>query len=73
MDNANELIPDDRRRVLASEARKFADGGAPIRTRFKQGRTYFDGIIKTHEKLFWQDTYHRRKQRLARIAAKKAA
>lgn len=69
LENCNELIPDWRRRVLSSEARKFADGGAPARTRWRAGVSYFDEIIKQHERLFWVDVYRRRKARIKRMTA----
>lgn len=67
IENATEIIPDARRRVLASEARKFADGGLPVRLRFKTGTTYFDSVIKEHEKIVWRDAYFKRLARLRRI------
>ncbi len=68
--NAMELLPDARRRTLAGEARKWADVGFPMRKLFKQGATYWDGVVKEHERLFWCDTYTRRRARLSRMAAK---
>jgi hypothetical protein len=70
IENCNELIPDERRRVLSSEARKFAESGFPVRTRFKRGETYWDGLLKAHERLFWIDAYRRRVARIARMKGK---
>ena len=63
IENCNELISDERRRILSAEGRKFADGNIPPRSRWKVGSDYFDGVKREHEKLFWMDTYYRRKQR----------
>lgn len=66
LDNCNELLPDDIRRVLSSEARKFADNNIPRRKYWKRGVTYFDVIITEHKKLFWNDVYTRRQARIKR-------
>ena len=68
LENAQEIIPDWRRRVLEGEARKFADNGFPMRSRwrFKVGETYWDQIYKDHECLLWQAAYWKRIERLKR-------
>lgn len=66
LDNCNELLTDARRRILASEARKFADCGHPPRSRWRRPADYFAGILKLHEELFWLDAYRRRRARIAR-------
>ena len=70
LDNCNELIPDGRRRVLSSEARKWADAGLPPRSKWRQPPDYFTGIKKLHEQLFWLDVYRRRKARIKRTAGR---
>jgi hypothetical protein len=66
-DNALILIPDFRRRILASEARKFADNNFPKRRLWRKCATYWDEVIVECEKLFWHETYAKRKARLQRM------
>ena len=75
LDNCTELIDDARRRVLSSEARKFADGGARCRERFKLrgAGTIWGYVVQQHERLFWHDIYTRRIARLKRMANKERA
>lgn len=67
LQNCVHLISDERRRLLASEARKFADGGARPRKHWRKGNERFDRVYVEHEKLFWNDTYWRRLARLQRL------
>lgn len=67
LENCNELINDARRRILSSEARKFADGGIKPRRIWRKESTYFSGVIVEHEKLFWMDVYKRRLARIKRM------
>jgi len=67
IENCNELLSDARRRILASEARKFADAGIPKRTRWRWPVVYWDCIVKEHEMIFWHDTYYKRLARLRRM------
>lgn len=66
LDNCNELIGDARRRILSSEARKWADAGLKQRTKWREPSDYFLGIVKLHERLFWADVYKRRIERIRR-------
>lgn len=66
-ENAVELIPDARRRVLESEARKWADGGLSCRTRFKVAATIAQHMVIEHERLVWRSAYDKRCARLSRM------
>lgn len=67
LENCNELISDARRRILSSEARKFAQAGIKQRTHFREPKSYFDGVLIEHERLFWLDAYKRRLARIKRM------
>ena len=67
LDNCNELINDARRRVLSSEARKWAEAGFKPRTKWREPDNYFLGIIALHEREYWMDAYRKRKSRLERM------
>ena len=73
LDNCNELISDERRRVLSGEARKWANAGMPPRSRWPMPTDYFLGIRKLHERLLWLDVYRRRRARISRMAQAKGA
>ena len=68
--NCNDLITDERRRVLGSEARKFAEEGLAPRTKWKWADNYWSNISKEHERIYWMDCY---KRRLARLKRKEAS
>lgn len=63
LENCNCLIPDARRRILASEARKFADNNIAARTRWPKRLLWYDRIITAHERLYWEDVFYNRKER----------
>lgn len=70
IENCNELLPDERRRVLASEARKFADAGHRYRRVWRRNFTnVWHYVIKEHERLFWLHTYFKRIERNKRKVA----
>ena len=70
LENAIEIVPDFRRRVLAAEARKFADAAHPPRKIWPVATTIQHYMVKEHERLVWLDAYHRRKARISRMKAK---
>ena len=69
--NCVELIPDDQRRILGMEARMAAETGKPPRIDWPKGFTYWDGVMIEHTRIYWQDCYNKRKQRLRRLLALK--
>lgn len=70
IENAIEILPDDLRRTLGSEARKFADAGFPPRRHWREARTIHEMMLYEHRRLFWMDAYMKRKARLKRMADK---
>ena len=67
IDNCDEIISDQRRRLLGGEARKFADAGNRARTIWSMGGgTYWSHVVKQHERLYWLDCYFKRIARIKR-------
>ncbi len=67
LENAIEIVPDEKRRILASEARKFADNGNRARRHWRKSATLWEYALVEHERLVWMDAYFKRKARLARM------
>jgi len=68
IENAIELLPDEVRRSLGAEAREFAEEGKEPRQDFGRGETYFDGVLAEHKRIFWVDSYNKRRARISRMA-----
>lgn len=69
LENAMEIIPDWRRRLIGDEARKYANEGLqPKVFGFGQSETYWGSVVLAHEELFWRDAYAKRRARLQRLA-----
>lgn len=68
MDWATEIVPDWRRRILEGEARKFANAGNQPRTLWVRGRTYWDEIYRSFERIVWERAYFKRLARMERTA-----
>lgn len=67
LENCDEIISDSRRRILTSEANKFAEGGAPLRCRWRHPRTIWESVVIEHERLYWEAAYRRRQARIKRM------
>ena len=67
--NAMEILTDERRRILSSEARKFAEAKIPCRRRFRSVSTIWGMVVVEHEKIIWRDAYYKRLARIERIKA----
>ena len=65
LDNCNELLSDERRRLLSKDARHCADSGLPERLLNLSGN-YFSRVLMEHERLYWMDVYERRLARIKR-------
>ena len=69
--NTIEILPDFRRRILESEARKWADANySPRRLWYSKDMTLQQYMVREHEKLLWLNTYSKRKERIKRIKEK---
>ena len=69
LENAIEILPDDLRKMLGNEARKFANAGLPPRRHWRKAETIQQMMLYEHKRIVWMDAYCKRKARLARIAA----
>jgi hypothetical protein len=67
LENAIEALPDDVRRTLTAEARKYAEEDRDPRYDFGGYSTYWDGVILEFKRIIWMDAFHKRKARLERL------
>lgn len=68
IENCNELLSDARRRKLGAHARAAAEAGSVEIPELRSAVTYFDGVVREHEILFWMDAYQKRRRRMERKA-----
>ncbi len=67
LENAVEIVPDARRKLLEGEARKFAGAGLRIRRHWREARTLWDYVVVEHERLVWRSAYAKRRARMERM------